>query len=92
MQRYTGEDAERDFNEIWKPLLYTDGSLDLKKIEAEMSDLIFVHEQISRVYDHITGGLLSKEMYYADVVIDQYNDEIQKAYDEGYADALKETK
>ena len=90
MSRYTSEDAEKDFKDIWEPLLYTNGSLDPKKIKDEMGDLIFVHEQISRVYDHITGGLLSKAMYYADVIIDQYNDKIQEAYDEGYADALKE--
>ena len=90
MKRYTREDAKKDFEELWEPLLYANGALDLRKIEAEMGDLIFVHEQIARVYCHITGGLLSKAMYYADVVIDQYNDQIQKAYDEGYADAVEE--
>ena len=84
--------AEQDFEEIWKPLLLTDGVLDMEKVKNEMMDLIFVYKQVAEVYSELTGGLLSKPMYYAGTIIGKHQDEVQDAYDDGYADCEKECK
>lgn len=50
--------------------------------EADLRDIGFVVEQVSKVYDVITGGRLSKPMYYAETVIavadDRSNEEIEE--------------
>lgn len=79
---------DNDYEEFWKPLLQTDGKWDEQKIKNEMHDLCCVLDQVSEVYCHITGGLLSKPMYYADVIKAKYDDQITEAYEEGYQDAL----
>jgi len=72
---------EKAWQETWRPLLFTDGKLDEAKIENEMHDLVFVLRQVSEVYEHITGGKLSKEMYFADTIIAEHNSVIDKAVD-----------
>lgn len=86
------KEAEKDYEEYWKPLLLTYGNFDEYKIKSEMMDLIFVFKQISKVYSTITGGLLSKPMYYADTIIEQYEDQISAAYDEGYKEGSEDSK
>jgi len=73
---------EKDWKNLWKPLLKTKGKWDEKKIKNEMHDLVFIYEQIAEVYCHITGGLLSKPMYYANTIITHYEDELTKAIEE----------
>lgn len=76
------ETWDTKWNEYWKPLLLTDGKLDEEKINNEMHDLVFVLTQVSEVYQAVTGGRLSKETYFADTVIAEYNEQIQAAYHE----------
>lgn len=73
---------ERD----WKPLLYTDGKLDIQKIKNEMHDLWFIFEQVSEVYCEVTGNKLSKPMYYASEIIGCYHEQLNDAYDEGFSE------
>lgn len=86
------EDAAKDFDERWEPLLKTDGQWDREKIRNEMIDLIFCASQIAKVYCEVTGNTLSKQMYYADTVIGLYKEQIQDSYDEGYKDAEEDLK
>ena len=81
---------EKSWGETWEPLLYTDNELDITKIKNEMHDLWFIMMQVSEVYAHITGGLLSKENYYADSIISRYEEMWQEAYQSGYDDCLEE--
>ncbi len=74
---------ERDWQEVWRPLLFTDGVLDEEKIKNEMHDLVYIYKQVGEVYEEITGGKLSKSMYYAKTVIDLYHEQLQKAQEEG---------
>lgn len=73
--------------EYWKPLLQTNGDWDEEKIKNEMHDLVFVLDQVGKIYIELTGGLLSKPMYYAETILQQNEQRIQDAYDEGYRDA-----
>ena len=84
---YEAQDSRRDeavkeYDEYWEELLKTDGQWDAEKIRNEMSDLIFIYQQVAIVYDYITGGQLSKPMYYADVITTMHDDAITKAIDE----------
>ena len=81
---------EKEFKKFWKPLLKTKGKWDEKKISNELQDLVFIFEQIGEVYCHITGGLLSKPMYYSNTIISHYDDEITKAFEEGEIDKSKD--
>ena len=83
------KDWEEDWEEIWKPLLLTDKKFDEQKIKNEMHDLVFIFQQISKVYRELTGGMLSKPMYYAKTIIQSHQEQIQEAYDEGYEEAEK---
>lgn len=74
-----GEKWDSKWEETWKPLLLTDGKFDEEKINNEMHDLVFVLTQVSEVYQAVTGGRLSKEMYFASTVIAEYYEQIQKA-------------
>jgi len=84
------DEARESFHAIWKPLLYTKGQLDIKKISKEMRDLIFVYTQVAEVYRYITGGLLSKPMYYAGTIISEYEYQLSKSYEEGYDEGKKD--
>lgn len=80
----------KEFEEWWKPLLQTDGQWDPDKIKNEMHDLVFIYTQIDIIYSRITGGKLSKPMYYAGTIIAEFEHQIQRSYDEGYADGEKD--
>lgn len=73
-----------EVQDYWLPLLKTDGEWDETKIRAELHDLVFVLNQVSEVYLHITGGKLSKPMYYADVIKAQHDDALIRADEEGF--------
>ena len=41
---------EKEYCELWKPLLQTNGQWDEGKIKNELHDLVFIFDQISKVY------------------------------------------
>ena len=89
-EKQTDEWWDKAWVETWRPLLFTDGELDEQKIANEMHDLVFVLRQVSEVYEHITGGALSKEMYFADTIIAKHNEQIEKAVDEALDEVLED--
>lgn len=74
----------KGWKEFWMPLLTTNGAFDEEKIKNEMHDLVFIYEQVGKVYCELTGNLLSKPMHYAETIIDLHNEEVNKSYDEGF--------
>jgi len=77
---------DKEFSKDWKPLLMSNGKWDEEKIKNELADLVFIYEQVGEVYCTITGGVLSKPMYFSKIIIDFYEDELQKEYDRGCTD------
>ena len=66
-----------------------DGSIDVDALKNELFDAYFVLMQVSKVYCHITGGKLSKPMYFASKVIraadqhlEEHVEEVMKNRDE----------
>jgi hypothetical protein len=84
-------DFKKESDEFWKEIIYKDGKIDEEQVLKELADHYFMLEQIPIVYCHATGGLLSKQMYYASavngVITDYINrsieEEIQSNIDEG---------
>jgi hypothetical protein len=63
------KETEQDVENIWLPLMKTNGEWDEQKIKNELHDLVFCVKQIGKIYSHITGGMLSKPTYYASTII-----------------------
>lgn len=58
------------YNSFWKELVENDdGTFNKDALMRELSDYKFLLDQIPLIYDHVTGGLLSKVGYHADTVI-----------------------
>lgn len=69
--------------EFWKGIVCnTDGTVNLEAVAKELCDFSFVMNQVSKVYDHITGGRLSKCNYYADTVKDAADEHYASLYEE----------
>lgn len=89
MSRERDDATCQDVEEYWLPLLKTDGRWDEQKIRNELHDLVFVLNQVSALYDHVSNGRLSKPMYYADVIKAEFDDAVTKASEE-QADRVRE--
>ena len=87
----TDEQWDKAWKETWRPLLFTDGELDEKKIQNEMHDLVFVLRQVGEVYEHITGGRLSKETYFASTIIQEHDQQIMNAVNEALAEMTSDS-
>ena len=81
------KDYIETWEKFWKPLcVKPDGTLNLDQIQRELHDFHCVMGNVSKVYDHITGGKMSKPNYDADTVIAVYEDHVQDLI----AEAMKE--
>lgn len=64
------------------------GKLNLEQVKKELTDWYYVMGEVSKVYDWVTGGLLSKVMYPAQSVIDAAEDNLQRERDDAVEDAV----
>ena len=67
------DDKLEKIKEDWD-WLYKNGKLDEEAVLKEISDYDFILEEVPKVYEEITGGLLSKLMYPARVVLSEFNE------------------
>lgn len=74
-------------SKFWKEI-YPEG-MSAQDIDKELSDLEFVSQQLSEVYMHVTGGVLSKPMYYAEVINALHDDFVTNTVNE-YLEEQKE--
>ena len=72
----------KESNKFWEPIIYKNGKLDEKQVLRELADFYIMMNEVPKVYDAVTGGLLSKPLYPAETVIDQFNNYIQKNYED----------
>lgn len=74
-------DVEKIWNEFWKEIVCNpDGTINIEQVKKELADFSFVMEQVPAVYEHITGGTLSKIMYHKEVVIAKADEHYQQLY------------
>jgi len=75
--------------EAFWPQVYPEG-MTAEDVRSELADLHFLMEEVPKVYDHITGGHLSKVNYPASTVIAEHDDTCHKdCVDKEIADAEK---
>lgn len=61
--------------EFWKDIIYKNGKIDEEQVMKELSDFSYVMNEVPKVYEEITGGILSKIMYPAEVVLKEFNEQ-----------------
>ena len=74
----TDEDIEREWKEFWEPIVCPNGVLDLEQVKKELFDFRVIMQNVSRVYDHVTGGRISKVTTDSQHVIDEYENTIRR--------------
>jgi hypothetical protein len=70
----------------WLAGVYDGEKLTTEKVGAELSDYHFILGEVPKVYDHVTGGLLSKPNYHANVVIAAADDHVTRLVRDELAD------
>ena len=68
------EEIDKEVVAYWEDIIYKDGKLDEEQVMKELSDFYFAMMEVPKVYCDITGGLLSKIMYPANVVLAEFNE------------------
>lgn len=64
-------------NNFWHGIVCTEnGKLDVEQVKKELHDFYFIMQQVPLVYDHVTGGAMSKVMYYAKDVNREHDDHV----------------
>lgn len=81
-------EREKAAGEFWRGV-FKDGA-DSEDVRKELADFHFAMEQVPLVYDHITGGALSKINYYAKGVIATADRHIEERIAEAVKDATEE--
>lgn len=67
-------DYKKRYEEFWKDLVENpDGTLDKDKVMRELSDYRFLMTQASKVYCHVSGGMISKTNTYAEPIISEHD-------------------
>ena len=76
----TDAEVEQVWNEFWVPLLYANGGVDMEQVKRELFDFQMVMGEVSKVYDYITAGKISKCTTAAHYVIDATEQHYARVY------------
>lgn len=67
-------DVEEEW-EFWKDIVCNeDGTINIEQLKKELCDFSVMIGEVPKVYVAVTGGTLSKPLYYADTVISVFNE------------------
>jgi len=76
-------DYDHTWDTFWKDLVCDEnGELDLDKVKRELHDYGVCIDQVGKVYDHVTGGLLTKPNTAAEHVIGAFDESVDDHYQE----------
>jgi hypothetical protein len=76
-----------DAEDFWTNIVYPDGAT-AEQIQTELADYHMIMDDVAKVYDHITGGRISKVNTYAYAVIG----EADAHYEELCREAMEDEK
>jgi len=62
-----------EFENLWKEIVETNGKVDLDKVKSELHDVGILISNVSKVYNHVTKGRISKPLTSADSIIREYD-------------------
>lgn len=82
--------VDSNYDNFWKDIIEKDGVIDFEQVKKELYDYSMMMEEVSKAYDEVTGGRISKPNTAAHHVIGYADENCQAAYNEGYADAKEE--
>lgn len=89
--RQTDVSSSADVEQFWRGIICNeDGTIDEKKVMAELKDFSYIIDQLPKVYCHITNNTLSKHMYPAETVIAVADDSYRTTYLQVFKDALED--
>lgn len=73
------KEIEENYQNFWKEIVENpDDSINKEQLKKELFDFSFLMENSSKIYYHITDGLLSKNNYTSKTVIDVADDVFNK--------------
>ena len=74
-------EVQSNWEQNWKDILVLpDGSIDVEQLKKELHDFSRMMDTIPLVYEHITGGKLSKCLYDAQTVISCADEHYEQLY------------
>jgi hypothetical protein len=91
------ENNKQDYKETWNTFwvnicLNKDGSLNLDAIQRELHDYSVLMHNASIVYDHVTGGRLSKPNHKSENIIAEADDYLRRLVEECVEEEIEEYK
>lgn len=84
------DEVNKDYEIFWKDIVEKNGLIDIEQVKKELYDYHVMMNEVSKVYDSITGGRISKPNTASHHVISYADEAINAAYDEGWEDAKEE--
>lgn len=83
-------DYMRTFDTFWRPLVSTNGMVDMDKVARELADYHDMLDEVPKVYDHVTRGRFSKPNTLARHVIAAHDDVCTEDTNEAVKEAREE--
>src|SRR5690554_6072270 len=75
------EDYEETYESFWKDIVENpDGSLNLDQVKRELHDCALLLDAVSKVYCHVTGGIVSKPLTDPSVVCSLADEHYEESY------------
>lgn len=92
MNTHETPEVENTWNEFWKPIVSNpDGSINLEQLKKELYDFRQVMNNVPEVYDHITGGTVSKILTKPSVIKDLADEHYTKTAEQMFAEDIMPT-
>lgn len=82
------EDVERTWQEFWRSIIAPDGVIDIGQIKRELFDFSELMSNAAEVYEHVTGGQITKVNTLPSVVRSVSDDYATKMCEEAEAEAV----
>lgn len=79
---FVDAEVEKKFHERWRDIVQPNGQWDLAQVKRELYDYAVVLEEVSKVYDELTGGKITKPNTEAFHVINAAEEYFEKLYKE----------
>lgn len=88
-ERYT-EDPEREWQEFWSDIVAPGGVVDVDQLKKELCDFSMLMHHAAIVYEHATGGMISKPNTLPSVVCGVIDDHVTELCEEAAKEAREE--
>lgn len=75
------KDYEKTYEDFWKKICQPNGELDMDAVKRELHDYHTLLENVPKVYDHVTGGRVSKPNTDPAVVMSEADQHYSEFYD-----------